>query len=168
MFAPYLTNLNSRANHIITEVDVTYQNGANVATSFLTNLGNALIETEPELQKIIKKENEKNREKEKRKLEKYKYPKEVLTATRLGYLAKYGVKVELKENECMFYRALDKQKENGKGIFGSGFLVSKAAAERLAAAEIQAEKNKEIQAEKEIVWELSEREKAIVDNLGVK
>ena len=168
LFAPYLTNLNSRANHIITEVDVTYQNGANVATSFLTNLGNALIETEPELQKIIKKENEKNREKEKRKLEKYKYPKEVLTATRLGYLAKYGVKVELKENECMFYRALDKQKENGKGIFGSGFLVSKAAAERLAAAEIQAEKNKEIQAEKEIVWELSEREKAIVDNLGVK
>ena len=68
----------------------------------------------------------------------------------------------------MFFRALDKQKENGKGIFGNGFLVSKAAAERLAAAEIQAEKNKEIQAEKEIVWELSEREKAIVDNLGVK
>ena len=64
LFAPYLTNLNSRANHIITEVDVTYQNGANVATSFLTNLGNALIETEPELQKIIEKENEKNTEKE--------------------------------------------------------------------------------------------------------
>lgn len=51
LFAPHLTNLNSRANHIITEVDVIYQNGANVATSFLTNLGNALIETEPELQK---------------------------------------------------------------------------------------------------------------------
>lgn len=47
-------------------------------------------------------------------------------------------------------------------------MVSKAAAERLEAAEIQAEKNKEIQAEKEIVWELSEREQAIVDNLGVK
>ena len=83
-------------------------------------------------------------------------------------MAKCGVKVELKENECMLSRALDKQKEAGKGIFGNGFLVSKAAAERLEAAEIQAEKNKEIQAEKEIVWELSEREQAIVDNLGVK
>lgn len=82
-------------------------------------------------------------------------------------MAKCGVKVELKENECMLSRALDKQKEAGKGIFGNGFLVSKAAAERLEAAEAQAEKNKEAQAEKEIVWELSERERKIVDELGV-
>lgn len=160
LFAPYLTNLNSRANHIITEVDVTYQNGANVATSFLTNLGNALIETEPELQKIIEKENEKNTEKEKRKLEKYKYPKEVLTATRLGYLAKYGVKLELRKDECTHIKALDAQTDQGKAIFGSGFLTSKEGAERYTQAEAQARSV--------IEWKLSEREQEIVDNLGVK
>ena len=164
LFAPYLTNLNSRANHIITEVDVTYQNGANVATSFLTNLGNALIETEPELQKIIEKENEKNAEKEKRKLEKYKYPKEVLTATRLGYLAKHGVKLELRKDECTHIKALDAQTDQGKAIFGSGFLTSKEGAERYTQAEAQAE----AQARSVIEWKLSEREQEIVDNLGVK
>nr|DAY40682.1 MAG TPA: ParB protein [Caudoviricetes sp.] len=168
LFAPYLTNFGARANHILTDVTTTYENGAKVNTAFLTNLGDVFIESNPELQKIIEEENRKNIREEKPEVAKYKYPKEVITSTKIGYLAKWGVKVELKENECMFFRALDKQKENGKGIFGNGFLVSKAAAERLAAAEIQAEKNKEIQAEKEIVWELSEREKAIVDNLGVK
>lgn len=168
LFAPYLTNFCARANHILTDVTTTYENGAKVNTAFLTNLGDVFIESNPELQKIIEEENRKNIREEKPEVVKYKYPKEVITSTKIGYLAKYGVKVELKENECMLSRALDKQKEDGKGIFGNGFLVSKEAAERLEAAEIQAEKNKEIQAEKEIVWELSEREQAIVDNLGVK
>ena len=168
LFAPYLTNFGARANHILTDVTTTYENGAKVNTAFLTNLGDVFIESNPELQKIIEEENRKNIREEKPEVVKYKYPKEVITSTKIGYLAKYGVKVELKENECMLSRALDKQKEDGKGIFGNGFLVSKEAAERLEAAEIQAEKNKEIQAEKEIVWELSEREQAIVDNLGVK
>ena len=176
LFAPYLTNFGARANHILTDVTTTYENGAKVNTAFLTNLGDVFIESNPELQKIIEEENRKNIREEKTEAAKYKYPKEVITSTKIGYLAKCGVKVELKENECMLSRALDKQKEAGKGIFGNGFLVSKAAAERLEAAEIQAEKNKEIQAEKnkeiqaekEIVWELSEREQAIVDNLGVK
>ena len=168
LFTPYLTNFGARANHILTDVTTTYENGAKVNTAFLTNLGDVFIESNPELQKIIEEENRKNIREEKPEVVKYKYPKEVITSTKIGYLAKYGVKVELKENECMLSRALDKQKEDGKGIFGNGFLVSKEAAERLEAAEIQAEKNKEIQAEKEIVWELSEREQAIVDNLGVK
>lgn len=39
---------------------VTYQNGANVNTSFVTNLGGHLVETAPDLYRRIKTENEKN------------------------------------------------------------------------------------------------------------
>lgn len=53
---------------------------------------------------------------------------------------------------------LDAQKEHGKGIFGSGLLLSdRAAAERAAAERAAAH-----------VWELSEREKNIVKSLGTK
>lgn len=51
-------------------------------------------------------------------------------------------------------RSLDSQREKGKGLFGSGFLISEKAAAEKAAAE-KAEK-----------WQLSDREKAIVASLG--
>lgn len=40
LFSPYLTNLNTQeANHVITDATITYENGAVVNTSFLTNMG---------------------------------------------------------------------------------------------------------------------------------
>ena len=62
--------------------------------------------------------------------------------------------------------ALDAQKASGKGLFGSGFLLSeKAAAEKAAAEKAAAEK---AAAEKvnTNTWELSEREWTIVRGLG--
>ena len=56
---------------------------------------------------------------------------------------------------------MDEQRENGKAIYGGGFILSeKAAAEKAAAEKEAAEK---AAAKK---WELSEREREIVRNLG--
>ena len=52
-----------------------------------------------------------------------------------------------------------------KGIYGSGFLISEKAAAKIAAAEKAAA---EKAAEKNVIyWELSEREKDIINKLDV-
>ena len=58
------------------------------------------------------------------------------------------------EKDTYFIRGLDAQKEVGKAIFGSGFLLSEKAAAEKAADCIPD------------CWELSEREKEIVRSLG--
>lgn len=128
-------------------------------------MGDAFIEADSRLQRIIEAENRKNQEQEERKLNVNKYPDELITSTSIGYLARHGVDFKLKKEECSFTRALDAQKEDGKAIMGSGFLISKEAAKRMKMAKEQADENNN----KEVVeWKLSEREQAIVDNLGVK
>lgn len=163
LFSPYLTNFTSRANHIIADAQITYQNGAVVNTSFLTNLGNAYIESDPELNRIIDEENRKNTEQEKKDLNVNVYPEEVITSRSIGYLARNGISLKIAENECHFTRALDEQKECGKGIFGAGFLLSAEAAERYKKAKETADKNN---VKNEVVWELSDREKEIIKKLG--
>ena len=65
----------------------------------------------------------------------------------------------------MLHRSvLDSQKKHGKTIYGSGFLISHTAAERVAAERVAAER---AAVKKEaIVWELSEREMRIVEKLS--
>ena len=79
----------------------------------------------------------------------------------LCYMTAHGVSLEINGRDAHFIRALDTQKASGKGLFGSGFLLSeKAAAEKAAAEKAAAEKvNTDI-------WELSEREWKIVRGLG--
>ena len=100
------------------------------------------------------------------KHEKYEYPVEVATPTRMADIARRGVSFEIAEGEVQFIRAMDEQRENGKEIYGGGFILSeKAAAEKAAAEKAAAEK---AVAEKAAAkhWELSEREREIVRNLG--
>ena len=54
---------------------------------------------------------------------------------------------------------MDAQKIHKKAIFGSGFIVSDKAAAAAAAA--AAQKNDNV-----IVWELSDKEKKIIESLG--
>lgn len=54
----------------------------------------------------------------------------------------------------MLISRLDSQKQDKKGIFGGGLLLSDAKAAELKAAE------------KATVWELSSRERKIIDSLG--
>lgn len=163
LFSPYLTNLNTQeANHVVTDAQITYENGAVVNTAFLTNLGEWLIETDPKLQEIIEEENKKNIKKDK-ELPKYEYPDEVISSTTIGQLSKNGVDFKLKKEDCYFIRELEQQKEHGKGIFGAGYLISKVKAEEIAKAKKIVKAKEKVEA---IRWELSDNEKAIVERLG--
>lgn len=154
LFAPTLTLLGimrGKTNYVACGCGVVYENGASVNTSFVTNMGGNKIVAAADLREILDDENKKNLKKLHRELPKYSYPDEVLTATMLCYMAAHGVSLEIGERDAHFIRALDAQKASGKALFGSGFLLSeKAAAEKV---------NTDI-------WELSEREWAIVRGLG--
>lgn len=159
MFAPALTLLGiarGTMNYVACCVGVTYANGANVSTSFVTNLGNKKIVASAELRELIEEANKENLRKMHKELPKYSYPDEVLTATMLGYMAAHETSLEIEAKDVHFIRALDSQKESGKALFGSGFLLSeKAAAEKAAAEKIDAN-----------IWELSDRERDIIKSLG--
>ena len=159
MFAPALTLLGiarGTMNYVACCVGVTYANGANVSTSFVTSLGNKKIVASAELRELIEEANKENLRKMHKELPKYAYPDEVLTATMLGYMAAHRTSIEIDAKDVHFIRALDSQKESGKGLFGSGFLLSeKAAAEKAAAEKVDAN-----------IWKLSDREREIVKSLG--
>lgn len=82
---------------------------------------------------------------------KYEYPENVVTPSMLKQLSKYGVDYRIDEKDTFFVRSLDAQRKKKKRIFGGGYLISEKAAAEKAAAE---------------KWELSEREKEIIKNLG--
>lgn len=157
LFAPYLTNLGIKnCNHVITPCSVTYANGAKIDTSFVTNLGEDFIASEPDLYRLIKAADEATQKASKKELPKYVYPDHVLMASDVGYMAKHGVCFAVKASDCHFIRALDAQREHGKGMYGSGYLLSeRAAAERAAAERANAR-----------VWPLSPREREIIQGLG--
>ena len=165
LFAPHLTNFSGDTpgvTHIIAGEAITYENGATVNTSFLTNMmpGVKAIAS-PDLSMVVRKADEENRKKEKKELPKYAYPDNVLTVSDLAYMAKHGVSFSVNDSDCAHVRLLDSQKAVGKAIFGSGYLLSeKAAAEKAAAEKAAAEKANAIR------WALSEREWQIVQGLG--
>ena len=158
MFVPSLTLFSTnrgKENYIVTGTTITYENGAKVSTSFVTNLGNDKIFVAPELKKIIDDANAQNTKSE-INLEKYEYPINVISAALLEKLAKYRQELRIKKEDCYFIRALDEQRKSKKSIFGAGFLLSERAEAERAAAERAAA----------VKWTLSEEEKQIINGLG--
>lgn len=162
LFAPSLTIFSGKEtcmkiNHIITDSTIVYENGASIKTGFVTNLDRGIIaESCPDLYRSLKMAVEKTLKEVKKQVPKYVYPNEVLTVTNLQHMAHYGVRYVLGKEDCERVSFLDSQKKEGKGIFGSGFILSeKAAAEKAAAEKVDAH-----------IWELSYREKEIVKRLG--
>lgn len=162
LFAPQLTAIGSagpRCNIVITGNQIIYENKAVVATSFATNLGKFKIDVDSTL--YMKVQNVVEAENQKMKRLKYTYPDEVLTTTTIQKLAGRGIDLRIKEEDCFFIRALDDQKRMKKTLYGAGFLLSEnATAEKKAAEKKAAEKDKIIE------WELSDREKEIIEKLG--
>lgn len=152
LFAPYLTVLGIRpaSCRIVTDQDITYSNGAKVATSFVTNLDAALIRTAPELARRIDKVQRDARPPEKPR---YSYPDDVITSTAVGFIGKYGIDFRVYPQDAFFIRTMDAQRSHGKSLYGGGYLLSKrAAAERAA--------------ESQYKFILSPRERAIQEQLG--
>ena len=157
LFAPTLTLFSSSSSTTALPigVQITYENGANVNTSFLTNLEpkTLRLRSVPSLYRIIQEANDENLKSMHKNLPSYAFPDEVVTSTRIAYYSKYGVEFSVNVDESEPCAALDAMKAVKKAIFGKGYLISeKAAAEKAAAHK----------------WELSDREKAIVKKLGTK
>ena len=163
LFAPALTLFSIAAgtcNYLPIGANVTYENGATVNTSFVTNLGAWKIETDFKLYSAIKTADDTNRHEPAAELPRYIYPDCVLTpATIIKTSRRESFRIS--PEDAVFIRALDAQRKRKATIYGGGSLLSeKAAAEKAAAEKAAAEKAAAH------VWELSARERSIVAALG--
>lgn len=173
LFAPHLTIFSSSAvacSCLICGVTITYENGARVNTSFVTNLENCQFRSAPELYKAIKNANAENLKSMRKELPKYSYPMNVITSPMITNFSRCGIDFEVAKDECFFIRQLDCQKESGNAIFGAGYLISERKraerAEKMEILEIErVKKAKEKAKEKAEIWELSERELKIIEGL---
>ena len=134
-----------------------------IKTNFVTNMEPDLIaRAVPELFELIKEADTANRAELTRTNPVYKYPPNLQTAASLNYLAHYGVPFAIKRKAAVVVDDLDAMKAYQKTIFGDGLLISDEAAEKAA----EAAANVEGSAKNPIIWELSEREKAIIKGLA--
>ena len=157
LFCPALTPPNVDGVTIIaTGSDITYENGASVSTSFVTNMQpDIVLRSAPELYKAIEEVNKINLFLAHRHVPKYEYPDHVITAAIAQKYSKRGVEYAVQRKDAVKIKSLDAQKTVGKAIFGYGWLLSDRAAADRAAADRAA-------ADPATVWKLSEREKALV------
>ena len=166
LFAPTLTLFSSASASaccaICTGCAITYENGANVNTSFLTNLDEETrARSEPTLYAAVKAANDENLREQKKELPRYIYPDYVLTSTRCAQFSRLGIDFVLPKQESEHIRSLDAQKEADKAAFGSAYLMS----ERMKQKKEKAEREK-AEREKAERWQLSHREMEIVRRLG--
>ena len=159
LFCPALTALRPDVANVCVlaaSVTITYENGAEVRTSFITNLDSYALRTVPELGRRVKAVNDANVKATKTQMPKYQYPDELVTAAFAGWLSNHGEDFNIRKEDCIFVRSLDSQLEAGKAIFGGGLLLTeRAAAERAAAERAAATK-----------WPLSDRERLLLAALS--
>jgi hypothetical protein len=173
LFAPALTLFASRYGKICfipCGASVTYENGAVVLTSFVTNMepDGLVVRTAPDLFQAIKKADDENRKQDKKELPKYIYPDNIITAAMCQRWCKYGVEYRLQERDCLFIDGLEAQKAKGVSIFGNGFILgTKAAAERAAAERAAAERAAAERAAAQR-WPLQETELKIIQWIDKK
>ena len=174
LFAPSLTALSgtmcTEVTAIICDASITYENGAVVRTAFVTNMaGDIVAESEPELGDRINAKVAEIRSRTVKKLPKYEYPDEVLTAAKLQWFAAHHTPFRVRRGDCMRISKLEAH--GGKSIFGGGLLLSeraaagRAAAERAAAGRAAAGRAAAERAAA-VKFELSDRERAMVAMLG--
>ena len=169
LFAPALTLFSSSSSSSCTclplNVGIIYANGANVCTSFVTNLEDEglRLRSAPTLYTAIFEANKENMKQQKKELPKYSYPPHLITASFVGALSRYGIDFSVPVNESECVSQLDSQKDTKKAIFGRGYIIS----DRLKAEREKAEREK-AEREKAERWELSEREREIIRKLNNK
>lgn len=176
LFAPHLTlfGSNIQDTKIVAAGDITYHNGAIVNTDFVSNcFGDVEILTDPNLSWGLFDANHENRKK--KNLPRYKYPDNVITVTRIEKLCTFHP-LRITRDDIRLTSALDEQKRMGKAIFGNGYLCSDKIQNLLVDAEDgYIEKYNEVakqhqQKKENITWNLSDREKNIINKLnnGIK
>ena len=152
LFANHMTlfaSLKEGCNAIVVGANVTYENGAKIATSFLTNLGGSQISVSASLHdKITAAQPSESAE-----LKAYDYPDNVISGPRIAILAKNGIDFDIRN--CIPISKLD----DGTGLYGKGALISDYDAEKLRAEIQRAEKPK-------TKVTLSEKERELINSLN--
>lgn len=146
LFAPGLTVLGAarHCNAVACCADIVYANGANVRTSFVTDLGPYKVCTAPELKRRIEKANKQTTI----TLPTYKRPEAVLTSADFGTLAHLGVDLRLTREACVQVGNIDAMRRVGKGLYGNGVLIGETLAHRVAAAKEAAKDMAQVAASK--------------------
>ena len=176
LFAPTLTLFSAVVDgvcYVPCDGRVTYENGADVNTSFLTNMEpDLIVRTAPALALALREANDANLREWKKRVPKYSYPSEVITSSMVGGWCARGVDYRLRREDAARIPALDAQRSEGKSIYGSGFLLSESAARDADRAAREAAHADILKAESEegkepeYVWQLSDRERDIIAGLG--
>ena len=163
LFCPGMTTFSinaGRCNYLPCGNSIMFDNGADISISFLTNMGEYKIELAPDLYAAVAAADTINRQAARAELPVYSYP-DCVASVAINKLTKYGQTLRIRAEDAVFVRALDSQKEQGKAIYGGGFLLSaSAAAEKAAAEKAAAEKAAALR------WSLSERERTLIASLG--
>lgn len=142
---------------------ITYENGATVQTSYITNMDEYNLRIEAELRERMEAVNDRLKKQKTAQLPKYSYPMNIITGKDYR-LAKYGQTLRIRREDCVVVPELDAQKAMGKQIFGSGLLIS----DKMASFREELEKRavcKEREEVPAVVWQLSERERQIIENM---
>lgn len=162
LFAPALTLFSCDAPcSIVTSTTVEYANGAKVNTSFITSMDELKVRTAPKLKSAIKLAVDGG--KAARKLPKYIYPDNAITAALLTKISTVDFSIPRCQVSGKINR-LESQKVEGKTLFGCGYLISDQAAAELKAAELKAAELKVTQ--DATLWELSDSERHIIKRLS--
>ena len=166
LFGPMLTLFNQARNpricFVAASCSVTYANGAVVRTGFVTNMGEFVVETAPDLFRAVKAADDANVKAGKKRLPKYTYPPDVLTAARAGWLSEHGEGFRVRRGDAAWIKRLDA----GCEIFGGGLLLSERAAAERAAAERAAAERAAAERAAAHVWTLSDRERELQRLIG--
>ena len=174
LFAPALTLFSAAAAETCTAlpvgVTVTYENGAEVPTSFLTNLepDSVAVRTAPDLYRVVDAKNRELLRAMKKELPKYIYPDNILTAAIAQRWCRYGVEYTLQRSDCLRISGLESQKAVGASIFGGGFLLSTRAAAERAAAERAAAERAAAERAAATSWPLTEIEHFYISHMDKK
>ena len=161
LFAPTLTQtvINTDCCHIIVGVNVTYENGAQVNTSFTTSLCKDRVWCCPDLFNRLNKLNPPKDVKTT-----IDFPDHVVTPAMLSRLTKLGIEFKFSGKESAYICEVDNYE---KSLFGRGWLLSDGAAMRRAEADKRADEiAQQEKAAKVRHINLSYREKAIIDILN--
>ena len=130
LFAPALTVFGLLRTEGVCAVcagaTVEYENGAQVNTSFVTNMDRWRARSAPELNEAVARAVAETRRERRRSLPRYEYPDEVLTAARLNYYSNHGTDFRVGAGDFERISAMDAQRHYGKSIFGGGVAAERA------------------------------------------
>ena len=147
----------------MTDSEIVYENGARVRTGYITNaIKDVRIWLCPELSEAVA---EACAEEDKTK-QGFIYPDNIVTAATLGKIVKWGVELKIYKETCEAISSCDSADEQGRQLYGGGYILSEgAAAARTAAEKLAAARTAGVAPTR---LDLSPREKAIVKRLSLK